>query len=249
MKTPHPLALVALLTAAVAVTGCSSSNDGPVPAQTGGPPPVQPSPPRPVQTTARRPVAAPTPRPVAVPQPAQPAALPELVGPARSPGTRQKDTVGKTGGVLVGTPAGWKTENAYSEYDIATPPGPNEAFVIYEKAYGTVADGGDFSPDTLRTRAFTAHVTKATWGTPEDTVVGEGKYPAKILRGKGTNVVASLGECNVIAVVFEVPGKKPGFLMGSWLVSKPEHEENIREMLRAIAPCELKPQKGCVKSG
>jgi hypothetical protein len=179
---------------------------------------------------------------------AKPVPASEFVGPAKLSTTKQKDTVGHTGGILIGTPFGWDAESVYNSYDLAYTKKPNEAFVLYEKASGGLQNFGDFKEDHLNYRAYIAHLTKATWGKPFDTVVGEGKYPAKVIRGKGTALVSSLGEMNAMAIVFQVPKKSAGFVLATWLVSKPEREENIREMLRAIAPCDFKPGKGCVKN-
>ena len=44
----------------------------------------------------------------------------------------------------------------------------------------------------------------------------------------------------------QIPTRKPILFIAAWARSHPEHGQSLVDMLRALAPCELKPAKGCV---
>jgi hypothetical protein len=50
------------------------------------------------------------------------------------------------------------------------------------------------------------------------------------------------------AGVVREPEAQSIFLLGAWLVSHPEYEETLRDMVRGVAVCDFKPNKGCVRS-
>ena len=241
LQTGRP-SLVFLVTVAA---GCAAAA---VPAT---PPPIAAA----TVTVTATATATPTPTPTAAPTPPSP-----FLGPPR-PKTRMGDTVGGAGcltphptpcSVLIGVPEGWTTENVYSAYDVAYPKG---AFQVghpsvmgyYHVASGTAASGTDLEPASLKTLEVTMYLVDVRWDAPVEVAVGEQGLHGRMALGHGTSAFKSEGERDAFAVVVDVPARKSVFLLGTWLASKPEDAELLRDMVRVLAPCEFKPNQGCVR--
>ncbi|WP_156338533.1 hypothetical protein [Chondromyces crocatus] len=170
-------------------------------------------------------------------------------GPTRLPGTRTKDTVRGAGGLLIGIPEGWVTENVYDEFDIARPKNPidRSASALYNVA--PMKAGAPFALDLRAVAELSAilRIKDTTWDPPVEVRVGPQGYRGLVSRGRGLGLARSEGEKEALAALVEVPTRKPAIFIGAWMKAHPEREEALIDMLRALAPCEFKPNKGCVK--
>ena len=78
--------------------------------------------------------------------------------------------------------------------------------------------------------------------------VGEKGWPGKLVLGRGTAASKGAPPREGFALVVDVPARNPVCFVGSWRADRPAYSEQIRDMVRALAICELRPNRGCVKT-
>jgi hypothetical protein len=169
-------------------------------------------------------------------------------GPTRLPGTRPRETVRDAGGMLLGVPVDWVTNSVYDAYDLATPKvgGLQQAGAYYMALDEKVGAPGKLDLEVLPKRAYALRITKTSWDPPFEARVGARGYHGQIVRGRGLGLSAAEGEKEAFAAVVQIPTRKPILFIAAWVKSRPEYEESLVDMLRALAPCEFKPARGCV---
>lgn len=176
------------------------------------------------------------------------AAVDPFFGPTQLPGTRPRETVRDAGGVLLGVPEGWVTYSVYDAYDMAVPKlgELQQAGAYYMALDEKVGAAGKLDLAELSKRVYALHVTKPSWDAPFEARVGVRGYHGQIVRGRGVGLSAAEGEKEAFAAVVQIPTRKPILFLAAWAKAHPEHEQRLVDMLRALAPCEFKPAKGCL---
>lgn len=243
-----PLALLGLLTAACRGDQASPTNTSPGSATA----PVSAAPPRSAATAAS--AAAPASAPAAASASASAgsgasadSAL--FLGPPRLPGTARSDTVKGAGGLLIGVPKGWKAEDVYDVYTVSSfdVNGNNHAMAYYLSGGGLVPAGAPPATKELERLAYILRTVKTTWDTAATEVrVSPAALVGRLVRGHGQSLSPSEGAKDLFAIEVDVPTRKTFVFMGSWQTRFPEHEDQLRDMLRALQPCDFKAGKGCV---
>lgn len=174
-----------------------------------------------------------------------------LQGRPQKPDTKPSETVNSAGGVFVGLPAGWKTDDTTQIDPTAGyaadlggclmfhPPKNTQAARTDQHARLCAAAVDKLPALTGRTTtslemyAYYLNVTKAKWEPWIDGTVGDG-LKAKLSKG-------TLGAAEVFAAYVEIPGKKGILVMGRW--KNDDEKEAVFEMVRGLGSCTFSADK------
>lgn len=174
-----------------------------------------------------------------------------LQGRPQKPDTKPSETVRDAGGVFLGLPAGWTTDDT-NKIDPTLGYGANlGGCLMFRPSKNTAAGRTDQRPrlcavtlDALpplagRTAAslelysFYMSIDKVQWTPWTDGTVGDG-LKAKLSKG-------TYGSNEAFAAYVELSGKKNIFVMGRW--ANDEEKDQVFDVVRGLSTCTFTPDK------
>ncbi len=174
-----------------------------------------------------------------------------LNGRPQQPGTKPSETIRDAGGVFMGLPSGWTTDDT-NKIDPTLGYGANlGGCVMFYPSKNTTLGRTDTrarlcavmletipamagrTAASLELYSFYMSMDKVEWTPWTDGTVGDG-FKAKL--SKGTS-----GSKESFAAYVEVPGKKNIFVMGRW--ASEEEKGQVLDIVRGLGTCTFTPDK------